>query len=159
MDELENRFSEIFRADEDLAFSCRLMLNELMQNSLDHSSSERYYLYGGVWENEFHLGALDMGITLPGRLEGKYTCASDVEHLKLALKPGITTRRLRPGGLGLSHVFELLKNAEGRLTIVSRRAQLRRYFKRRVTAAGALKYPLPGTWCFGRFPLQKGRNK
>lgn len=140
---------------EDLEFSCRLIVNELMQNTVDHSTAERYYLYAGKWEKEFHVGVLDMGITIPAKLGQKYTCINDVEYLKLALKPGIGTRRRRPGGVGLSHTFDSVKNHLGRLTIVSRGAQIRVYFKRRHTLKGSLKQSLSGTWCFARFPLEE----
>ncbi len=138
-----------------LSFSCRLIVNELMQNSVDHSGAERYYLYAGQWNQEFHVGVLDMGITIPARLEQKYTLENDVKYLELALKEGSSTRRGRTGGLGLHHTFETLKTSNGRLTIVSRNAQIRRYFKRRKVAKGKLKYALRGTWCFTRFPMRE----
>lgn len=140
---------------EDLEFSCRLILNELMQNAVDHSTAERYYLYAGKWKQEFHIGVLDMGITIPAKLEQKYVYKDDVEYLKISFKPGIGTRRKRPGGVGLSHTFDVLKNHQGRLTVVSRDAQIRRYFKRRQTQQGSIKHRLNGTWCFTRFPLEE----
>ncbi len=136
---------------DDQLFGVRLILHELMQNSVDHSTAERYYLYAGIWEKEFHFGVLDMGITIPAKLESKYLGSSDSEYLELALKTGISTRRLRPGGLGLSHTFEFLKEQQGRLTLISRGAQLRRYFKRRHIVSTQTKAPLRGTWCFARF--------
>ena len=151
MNDVEAKFGRIL--SEDLAFSCRLIFNELMQNSVDHSTAERYYAYAGPWKREFHIGVLDMGITIPAKLEQKYACKDDVEYLMLCPKPGISTRRRRTGGLGLSHTLDLLKGHQGRLTIVSRDAQMRRYFKRRHIARGRLKHRLNGTWCFARFPL------
>lgn len=150
MDQVEAKFRKIL--SDDLVFSCRLIFNELMQNSVDHSTSERYYAYAGPWGTEFHIGVLDMGISIPAKLEQKYTCDDDVEYLMLCPKPGVSTRRQRTGGLGLSHTLDLLKGHQGRLTIVSRDAQMRRYFKRRHIERGRLKYRLNGTWCFARFP-------
>jgi hypothetical protein len=152
MDQVRVRYQEIL--SEDLLFSCALIHNELMQNSVDHSVAERYYSYAGPWGKEFHLGVLDMGITIPAKLEQKYSFVDDVEAIGLALKLGVSTRRQRTGGLGLNHTFELLKEYQGRLTIVSRNAQLRRYFKRRKIAKGPLKHTLNGTWCFMHFPLE-----
>lgn len=151
MDHVETRFAKML--SEELVFSCRLIFNELMQNSVDHSTAERYYAYAGPWKNEFHIGVLDMGITIPAKLEQKYSCGSDVDYLMLCPMPGISTRRKRTGGLGLSHTLDLLKNHGGRLTILSRDAQMRCYFKRRHIARGRIKYRLNGTWCFARFPL------
>lgn len=139
---------------EELAFSCKLISNELMQNSLAHSGSERFYIYAGRWNKDFHIGVLDMGVTIPAKLEQKYLCQNDFEYLELSLKEGTSTRRERTGGLGLNHVFILLKDQLGRLTILSRKAQVRRYFKRRVIVKGKLKYTLNGTWCFARFPFK-----
>lgn len=144
---------------EDLDYSCQLIVNELMQNSVDHSTSERYYLYAGKWGHEFHVGILDMGITIPAKLEQKYSCASDVDYLTLSLKEGISTRRQWAGGLGLSHTFALLKEYQGRLTIISRNAQIRRYFRNKKIQKGALKHVLNGTWCFARFPYEEKYEK
>ena len=138
---------------EEMTFSYRLISNELMQNTLAHSGAERFYVYAGKWDNDFHIGVLDMGVTIPAKMEQKYTCADDVKCLELALREGTSTRRERTGGLGLNHIFVLLKGHTGRLTILSRNAQIRRYFKRRVITKGELKFPLYGTWCFARFPL------
>lgn len=151
MDLAEQIFQNLLT--EDLAYFSRLVLNELMVNCVDHSTAERYYLYAGKWGREFHLGILDMGITIPAKLERKYIKTSDVELLELSLKEGITTRRQRVGGLGLFHIFEVLKNKKGRLTILSRDGQVRRYFNRRSLIKGPLKFTLDGTWCFARFPL------
>jgi anti-sigma regulatory factor (Ser/Thr protein kinase) len=139
---------------EDLQFSCQLAVNELMQNCVAHSSSERYYLYAGPWGNEFHVGVLDMGCTIPAKLQQKYTQDSDLDYLALSLKEGVTTRRQRQGGLGLSHIFDILKNCGGKLTLISRNAQIRRYFGNRVVQRMELKNTLHGTWCFARFPLE-----
>src|SRR5262249_44289587 len=113
----EEKFGAIL--SEDLAFSCRLILNELMQNSIDHSGSDRYYLYAGLWKKsgktEMHLGVLDMGVTIPAKLKQKYEAENDSAFLELALQEGVTTRRIRPGGLGLFYTFEHLKNHEGTL--------------------------------------------
>lgn len=151
MDRVEWKFKK--NLSEDLIFSCRLILNELMVNCIDHSTAERYYLYAGRSGEEFHLGALDMGITIPAKLERKYSAEEDVELLEMSFKEGITTRRQRTGGFGLYQIFEHLKQNEGKLTILSRDAQVRRYFNRRSVIKGSLKYTLDGTWCFARFSL------
>lgn len=153
------RFEEKFGnlLGEEMTYSCQLILNELMQNSVDHSSSERYYMYGGLWnvkeKREIHIGVLDMGVSIPAKLAQKYREISDQDYLDLALKEGSTTRRARPGGLGLYLTFEHLKQSDGTLTVVSRHAQLVRYFKSKTVRRRKLKFSLNGTWCFARFPL------
>lgn len=140
------------KLSKELLFSCKLIFNELMINSIDHSSSERYYTYAGKSGKEFHIGVLDMGVGIPAKLEQKYICTNDLAYLELALKEGSTTRRQRPGGLGLSHTLDVLKNHQGKLTILSRNAQIKQYFLTRKTAKSILTYQLNGTWCFTRFP-------
>lgn len=155
VERLQEKFSNFL--SEDLLYASTLILNELMQNSVDHSSAERCYLYAGVWHKEFHVGVLDMGITIPAKMEQKYPCESDLDYLELALKKGTGTRRIRTGGFGLYYFFEFLKECNGKLTIVSRRAQIRRYFRTRRSQKNMLKYPLYGTWCFARMPLESGQ--
>lgn len=123
VDKMKTRF--IGQLNGDLEFSASLILNELMVNSVDHSTAERYFLYAGTWNNEFHIGALDMGITIPAKLERKYKASDDVHYLDMALKEGVSTRRQRLGGFGLFYAFEHLKTSRGKLTILSREAQIR----------------------------------
>ena len=148
---LDEKFSG--KVSEDILYAGKLIINELMQNSQDHSTAERYYMYAGLWNGEFHSGLLDMGITIPAKLEQKYIRQNDIEYLELSFEKGSSTRRQRIGGFGLHYFFEFLKENEGKLTLVSRNAQIRRYFKTRRSQKNILKYPLPGTWCFARFSL------
>lgn len=160
---LDPLFAEGFRekfakvAGEEISYDCSLILSELMQNTVDHSTAERYYAYAGIWEDEMHAGVLDMGISIPAKMAQRYDCTSDLEYLELALREGITTRRRRSGGVGLAYFFDFLKRNEGKLTIMSRGAQVRRYFKTRRTQRGKIKFPLRGTWCFARFSLKGDR--
>ncbi|MBI5299805.1 MAG: hypothetical protein HY877_05885 [Deltaproteobacteria bacterium] len=151
------RLDEIFsdKISEDILYASKLIINELMQNSQDHSTAERYYMYAGLWNKEFHSGLLDMGITIPAKLEQKYIRQNDIAYLELSFEKGSSTRRQRTGGFGLHYFFEFLKKNEGKLTLVSRNAQIRRYFKTRRSQKNILKYPLPGTWCFARFSLEE----
>lgn len=153
------RFREKFAkaAGEEISYDCSLILSELMQNTVDHSTAERYYVYAGIWKGELHAGVIDMGITIPAKMAQRYDCKSDLEYLELALREGITTRRRRSGGVGLAYFFDFLKHNEGKLTIMSRGAQVRRYFKTRRTQRGKTKFALRGTWCFARFSLKGGR--
>ena len=154
------KFIDKFQNDlsDDLAFSCRLIVNELMQNSIDHSGAERYYLCGGIHKKdtnaEVELGILDMGVSIQAKLRQKYEAPNDEEYLDLAFKEGTSTRRARPGGLGLFHTLEHLRNHEGTLIVMSGGAQIIRYFKSKTVRRRKLKFPLHGTWCLARFPIQ-----
>jgi hypothetical protein len=149
---VKERFED--RLSEDLVFGVQLIVNELMQNSVDHAAAERYYLYAGLSENEFHVGILDMGITIPAKLERKYSAKDDTLFLKLAFRKGIGTRRTREGGLGLWHIYDVVKRNRGRLVLISRNAQFRHYFETRRSQINLLKHPLLGTWCMVRFPVR-----
>ncbi len=137
-----------------LFFYAKSLINELMVNAYDHSTSERYYLYAGKISNELLIGVLDLGATIPAKMAQKYNFKDDLEYLENALKKGTTTRRIREGGLGLFHTLETLRQSKGKLTIISGNAQIRRYFKSRIVRRKKLKVRLRGTWCFARFPLE-----
>lgn len=146
-----------FGMNDDMLFDCRLILQELMQNSIDHSGAERYFMYAGLSEGEIHLGVLDMGVGIPAKLRQKYSAESDSDILLSSLEEGVTTRRERMGGYGLSHFRSFLQRNKGKLTIASGRAQIRFYFHTRNKQLSPLKRFLPGTWCFARIPFS-GRD-
>ncbi len=153
---LLNEYSNIL--DEDLLFSIQLVFNELIQNAVDHSTSERYYLYFGLVKDEVHFGVLDMGVTLPSKMEQKYNAENDIEFLELSLKEGISTRRLRTGGLGLFHTLEMIKGMGGKFVFISRDGSIRRYFSQRKVNRLKLKSRLHGTWVMFTFKT-KGHSK
>lgn len=158
-DRVDERFGHLM--DDALQFSVRLILNELMQNAVDHATAERYYMYAGVWPtaghgNEIHVGVLDMGVTIPAKLETKYAGPNtDRAYLELALEKGVTTRRQRPGGFGLFYTLDELRDTDGQLTIVSRHAQLTHYLRHRTIQHRELRRRLRGTWCMARFPATR----
>lgn len=153
IEKIDKKFSGII--NEDSLWNIKLILNELMQNAVDHSTSERYFIYAGINENSFELGVLDRGVTIPAKLAAKYNCDNDHQFLELSVQLEIGTRRNRKGGMGLYYLFENLKNEKGKLLIISRNGQLRRHFNARTVIAKATKFPLKGTWCMGRIPLEK----
>jgi hypothetical protein len=144
--------------DEDLLFSIQLVFNELIQNAVDHSTSERYYVYFGLVDDEVHFGVLDMGVTLPSKMEQKFNAKTDIDFLEMSLKEGITTRRLRSGGLGLYHTLEMIKEMGGKFVFISRDGQIRRYFSQRKISRLKLKSRLHGTWVMFTFKI-KGHTK
>lgn len=151
LDEIDRKFET--HINETNRWYIRFILNELMQNAKDHSTSERFYLYCSLEKDHIQFGVCDMGVSIPAKLEQKYQCQNDVEYLKKSLELRVGTRRTRSGGLGLNHMFEILKKQKGRLVIISRNAQLRIYFKRSQTQTSTLKRRLFGTWCMARINL------
>lgn len=139
---------------EDRCWDVTLIINELMQNAVDHSTSERYFLYAGEYQDHFEFGILDMGVSIPAKMETKYTCSSDELYLEKAFEKEVGTRRNRPGGMGLYYLFEHVKESKGRLVIISRNAQARKNFGTRNYKSTALKTTLYGTWCMASIPLE-----
>jgi anti-sigma regulatory factor (Ser/Thr protein kinase) len=142
------------KLSEDLLWDVTLIINELMQNTVDHSTAERYYLYAGINDKNFEFGILDMGVTIPAKLETKYSLIDDKKYLSEAFTKGFGTRRDRPGGMGLFYLFENIKDLKGRLVILSRNAQVRLNFGTRNYKSSDLKKRLSGTWCMANFPLE-----
>ena len=140
---------------ENRLWNIQLVLNELMQNAVDHSTSERYFIYAGISNNNFEFGVLDRGVSIPSKLEAKYSEDSDQAYLEKSLQNKIGTRRNRVGGLGLFYLFENIKEEKGKLVIISRHGQLRRHFGARKIISTKAKYPLRGCWCFAKIPLVK----
>lgn len=150
--QLEEKFKD--KLSEDVLWNISLIINELMQNTVDHSTAERYFIYAGVNNDHFEFGILDMGVTIPAKLETKYQCSSDEEYLEKVFEKGIGTRRDRAGGLGLYYLFENIKDLKGRLVVLSRNAQVRKNFGTRNYKTSKLKYKLSGTWCMASIPLE-----
>ncbi len=134
------------------ARSTQEILTELIQNSIDHSSSERFHYFLGEDENELSMGVLDLGVSIPSKLEQKYLQSSDTDYIESSFKKDVSTRRLRSGGHGLAETMELIKKLDGRVAVLSRKGQVRRYFKNRRIDRKELKFNLPGTWTFVTIP-------
>lgn len=150
---IEDKFAEILT--EDSLWNVQLIINELMQNVVDHSTSERYFLHAGINCNDFEFGVLDLGVSIPAKLEAKYREDYDHKYIEKSLVLEVGTRRNRKGGMGLYYLFENIKNEKGKLVIISRNGQVRRHFNARTVISKKTKYPLRGTWCFARIPLEK----
>lgn len=150
---LEHKFLKIL--GEENLWSIKLIANELMQNTVDHSTSERYFVYAGVMGDDFGIGVLDRGVSIPSKLESKYFENLDQEYLEKSLEIHIGTRRNRAGGIGLYYLFENIKKVGGKLVLISRNGQIRRHFSSRNVVKGKTKVPLRGTWCMARIPLEK----
>jgi anti-sigma regulatory factor (Ser/Thr protein kinase) len=152
IEKLNYKFSNVLT--EDQKWTVSLLLNELMQNAVDHSTSERYFIYAGINQYDFEFGVIDRGVTIPAKLEVKYQIDNDQEFLKKSLEFEVGTRRNRKGGMGLYYFFEMLKDEKGKLVILSRDAQLRRHFAHKSAVSSDLKHRLYGTWCLARISLE-----
>jgi hypothetical protein len=151
--------NQTLKEKEELIFTCNLLISELMQNSLDHSSSERYYVYIELNKLNINLGVLDLGVTLPAKLNQKYNFDNSIDAIKLAFQDGITTRRQRAGGKGLFYLYEEIKDSKGSLTFISADAQIKAFFANRAIQARKIKKSLRGTWIFATLPLIRKDEK
>ena len=143
------RFAEKFHTlDSKQIFHGQLVINELLQNATDHSGSERYYMFAEIQNNQLLIGMLDSGVGIPAKMSQKYFLPNDEEFIDFSFKEGISTRRLRQGGYGLFHTFNIVKNNEGNLVVLSHDGGIRRYFAQRKVVRLKLKNTLRGTWCF-----------
>jgi hypothetical protein len=132
---------------EEEAFDFSLLYNELTQNARDHAGSERFI----VLLSPSEIGVFDLGVSIPAKLEQKYQFSSDIESIEKALIKGTTTRRLRPGGLGLYYTLNQLREREGYFFIASRRGQLRRYLKNKKVDRKELNPRMRGTLIYCSF--------
>ncbi len=129
-----------------------LLFRELTQNAIDHSSSERFYAYQAIYNNELCIGVLDLGVGIAPKLKNHFNFASDLDYIEAALEKGSTSRRLRQGGVGLYLVSQLVKRLLGRMVILSGEGQLRRYYANRRIDRKTTKFRTPGTWIFITVP-------
>ena len=142
------------KISEDLSYDFQLLFSELTQNAKDHAGSERYL----VWLTPEEIGVFDLGVTIPAKLEQKYNFSNDLESIEAALKRGTTTRRLRPGGLGLYYTLDLIKRQEGYLYIASRHGQIRRYHANKKIDRKTLTPRMLGTLIYCKLTHEKEKK-
>ncbi len=114
-----------FRLDEDDLHQLRMQLIELMTNAQDHANSKmgcfvcaQYY----PKVRTLRLSFVDVGRGIPTVLRTlpKYRrVCFDSELLFEATQPGVTTRRDRAGGMGLTFIRNYLRRYDGTLSIIS----------------------------------------
>jgi hypothetical protein len=139
---------------EDRRYELSLLFNELTQNALDHSGSEKFLV---VLETDA-VGVFDLGVGIPAKLEQSYPAVEDVLAIERALEKGVTTRRERSGGFGLYFTLEQLKENGGYLFVASRNGQIRRYLKNKKVDRKVLPEPMTGTLIYCSLPPEKARN-
>ncbi len=122
---LVNLISANFPLSEDAEYEMRTHINELMTNSFDHSKTKFGFYVCAQWypaKKNLRISFADGGIGIFQSLResGKFPdVKSDIGAIRLAIKPGITTRKKQLGGLGLDYIKKYVRNNEGTLTIAS----------------------------------------
>lgn len=104
----------------------RLILTELLTNTLDHSGEKQCYACVGIWgkSRNLHIAFLDFGVGIPKKLQTRYPqLEDDCEAVQSLLQKNLTTRRHIEGGRGYRIIQEILRHNQGRLHIFSGRAK------------------------------------
>ncbi len=122
---LVNLISANFPLSDDAKYEMRTHINELMTNSFDHSKTNFGFYVCAQWypaKKNLRISFADGGIGIfqSLRQSGQYPdITNDIDAIRLAIKPGITTREKQLGGLGLDYIKKYVRKNNGTLTIVS----------------------------------------
>lgn len=111
-------------------------INELMTNVFDHSKSPvgcficaQFYPKTKLVRFTFADGGI--GILNSLKKSRKFPAVkTDVNAIRLAVQPGITTRTTQCGGLGLDFVKKYTRNNKGTLSIISGRGKVNFYMNK-----------------------------
>lgn len=103
--------------------SLSLSINELMQNTFDHSEAiEGCFICAQGYKMNANICITDFGQGILKALTSveKYKHLSNsIEAIKLAIVEGVSSRITRNAGLGLTHITRFLKVNEGEIHIIS----------------------------------------
>jgi hypothetical protein len=122
-----------FPLSDDAEYEMRIHINELMTNSFDHSKTKFGVYVCAQWypaKKNLRISFADGGIGIFQSLRGsgKFPeVKNDIEAIRLAIKPGITTRKKQLGGLGLDYIKKYVRSNDGTLTIASGRGKVNFY--------------------------------
>jgi len=122
-----------FPLSEDAKYEMRTHINELMTNGFDHSKTKLGCYVCAQWypaKKNLRISFADGGIGIFQSLRdsGKFSyIRTDAEAIRLAIKPGITTRKKQLGGFGLDYIKKYVRNNNGTLTIISGHAKVNFY--------------------------------
>lgn len=125
--------SSNFPLSDDAKYEMRTHLNELMTNAFDHSKSTLGFYVCAQWypvKKNLRISFADGGIGIFQSLKnsGKFQdVKTDIEALRLSVKPGITTRKSQLGGFGLAYIRKYVQNNNGTLTIMSGHGKVNYY--------------------------------
>ena len=117
--------SNNFPLTEDAKYEMRTHLNELMTNAFDHSKTKLGFFVCAQWypvKRNLRISFADGGIGIFQSLKSSGAfprVKNDLEAIRLAVKPGITTRKNQLGGFGMAYIRKYVRNNNGTLTIIS----------------------------------------
>lgn len=132
---------------EDAKYEMRTHINELMTNGFDHSKSKAGCYVCAQWypaKQNLRISFADGGIGIYQSLRdsGKFPqIHNDADAIRLAIKPGITTRKKRLGGFGLDYIRKYVRNNDGTLSILSGSAKINFYSNKIEYKREPIKFP------------------
>jgi anti-sigma regulatory factor (Ser/Thr protein kinase) len=147
-------FGEYLRMSEGVSGSLKMALNELMTNAFDHSGSDRgCYVcaqsYPGAKTIRLCIADFGIGILTSLKKNNKYKgLANDNEAITLAVQEGVTSRKHRTGGYGLTHINRFIEVNGGKMHILSGRGKVLWNYsgvKKRKETKQTVIYPFEGT--------------
>ncbi|MEE9569812.1 MAG: ATP-binding protein [Candidatus Binatia bacterium] len=130
---LVDLISSSFSLSEDARYEMRTHLNELMTNGFDHSESTVGCYVCAQWypaRGNLRISFADGGIGIRSSLNdsGKYgKIKSDDDAIRMAIKPGVTTRKKQLGGFGLDYMRRYVRRNHGTLTMLSGNTKINFY--------------------------------
>lgn len=117
----------------DAKYEMQTHINELMTNGFDHAHSQVGCYVCAQWypsTKTLRISFADGGIGIFQSLKnsGKFPqIKSDAAAVRLAIKPGITTRKGPTGGFGFDYMRKYVRNNGGTLSIVTGEAKVNFY--------------------------------
>ncbi|MEK7066532.1 MAG: ATP-binding protein, partial [Patescibacteria group bacterium] len=117
----------------DARYEMQTHINELMTNGFDHAKSKVGCYVCAQWypaKKNLRISFADGGIGIFQSLRdsGKFPeISNDADAIRLAVKPGITTRKKQLGGFGFDYMRKYVRKNKGTLSIVSGNAKVNFY--------------------------------
>jgi hypothetical protein len=132
-----------------LKWVLHMSLSETMQNVVDHSGVDDYYVCATYFRRrrEIRLCIADLGRGIPSSLrngETRIPFSNDYEAIRLATDIGISCRSRRDG-LGLNHIREFLAVNKGQMCIISENGKVFWKFDQGKILRQKMAQPFSGT--------------
>ena len=124
-DQILDVFGDYLHMSEGITGSLKMALNELMTNAFDHSGSDRgCYVCAQSYPRakNIRLCIADFGIGILASLRkiDQYNdLVSDSDAITLAIQEGVTSRKNRTAGYGLTHIKRFIEVNGGEMHILS----------------------------------------
>jgi anti-sigma regulatory factor (Ser/Thr protein kinase) len=153
-DQILQVFGNYLRMSEGVNGSLKMALNELMTNAFDHSGSQMgCYVcaqsYRGTKKIRLCIADFGIGILASLKKMDKYNNLNDDnEAITLAVQEGVTSRKNRTGGYGLTHINRFIEINGGKMYILLGTGKVLWNYsgeKKRRETKQTVRFPFEGT--------------